>query len=108
MYNPKGHNKLYKLKVLYSGKNTYTFKPVADKSGNQLDQGSLVIIGDDESVKKFLQKCQIKDTESAPASVRGMKYMDMVLGIKAGKIKSVWIWKKNWRPSNKKMDLMVK
>ena len=107
--NEEGYNKLYKIEIHYNGNNTYTIKPVTDKNGNQLNKGSMIICGDDDSIKKFFMKIQIKDSESNPASARKMKYMDMVLGIKSGiGKKNFYMWKKNWQPSHKKIDLMIK
>jgi hypothetical protein len=104
----EGHHKLYKIKILYNGLNTYTIKPCLDKQGNTLNKGSMIICGDDEAIKKFFIKKEIKDAESNPASFRAIRYMDMVQGIKQGNTKYLWIWKKHWQPSNTKIDLMIK
>jgi len=99
--------KLYKLLVIYNGQNTFTLKPVTDIKGKQIDRGVITVCGSDEEIKKFFIKKKLKDVESLPNSKRVVKYADMVLAVKAGIRKFVWVWESDWSPSNKKIDLMI-
>ena len=94
--------KLYKVGVRYGGYDTYIFEPFSDRAGRDVKAGSVTIQAGDEQLRKYLVKHKFKDTESNPDSFRKIKYMDMVYGIKAGEIKELWVWEKDWKPENGK------
>ena len=97
--------KLYKVEVRYAGQDTYIFEPCKDKSNKFLNAGSMTVQGDDESMRKFFQKHQFKNTDVKPDSYRSMKYLDMVLGVKVRDIRELWVWSTEWLSSNKKIQL---
>lgn len=95
--------KLYKVGVRYGGYDTYILEPNSDKAGNKLNAGSVTIEAGDEQMRKYLIKHKFKDCESSPDSAREMKYGDMVMGIKSGDIKELWVWNTDWEPKNGKV-----
>ncbi len=52
--------------------------------------------GDDNGFKKILMRIKASDTQTDPKSVRNVKYMDMVQGIKKGKDNCIWIYDNVW------------
>lgn len=103
-YN-EDYNKLLLLDVVYNGNNTYTFTPMTDKKSRSLTLGSIVVSGSDDAMRKFCLRMKFKDFDCVPDSMRSMKYIDMVLGIKSGMIKNLWIWNNKWVPSPNKLFL---
>lgn len=98
-------NKLLKLDVQYNGNDTYSFFPRIDRKDRSLTLGQLTVSGSDEAMRKFCMKMDFKDCDCLPDSRREMPFIDMVMGMKAGIVTQLWVWRKDWTATNKKVYL---
>jgi len=81
---------LYKCRITCFG-DSYTLNCSPLNSKGQKNK-SVVFRGSEAGFKKFLQKVQAKDTQTAPASVRNTTYQSMINTAKDGSDPYVYIW----------------
>lgn len=90
-------NKLIKCRLMYQGNGMWQISPTEYKNGNMATKKELTIRGDDDSLRKFLIKLKVKDTETNPASKRNISYKDMVEKAKVGTGTTIWIYNVDWK-----------
>ncbi len=91
------YNHLLKVIVRYCA-DVWTLKCEQDLRGTMISnlRGELIFKGNREEFAKLLMKMHVKDTETLPASQRGLKYQEIIQGIVDNKNNEVWIWSRFW------------
>lgn len=90
-------NRLLKV-TIRTAADVWTLKAEQDLRGDMIPnlRGEIIFKGNREEFGKFLMKLHAKDTETLPASQRGLKYQEIIQGIVDNTNNEVWIWSKWW------------